>query len=69
MAISDNLISYYKFDESSGNASDSVGSNTGTNTGLTYSAGIINNGITSIGGSGQNSVFGTITALAVGAQA
>lgn len=31
MALTDNLISYYKLDESSGNASDSVGSNTLTN--------------------------------------
>lgn len=37
-------VSYYKLDESSGNASDSVGSNTLTNTSVTYSAGKINNG-------------------------
>jgi hypothetical protein len=38
-------ISYWKLDESSGNASDSVGSNTLTNNGtITYSAGKINNG-------------------------
>lgn len=38
--------SYFKLDESSGNASDSVGSNTLTNTGsATYSSGKINNGV------------------------
>jgi len=44
MALADNLVSYWKLDESSGNASDSVGSNTLTNTSATYSAGKINNG-------------------------
>lgn len=45
MALTDNLISYWKLDESSGNASDSVGSNTLTNNGtLAYSAALINNG-------------------------
>lgn len=39
-------IAYYKLDESSGNASDSIGSNTLTNTGTsTYSTGKINNGV------------------------
>lgn len=45
MALTDNLVSYWKLDESSGNASDSVGSNTLTNTNtVTYVAGKINNG-------------------------
>jgi hypothetical protein len=44
MALTDNLVSYWKLDESSGNASDSVGSNTLTNSGVSYSAGKINNG-------------------------
>ena len=44
MALTDNLVSYWKLDESSGNAADSVGSNTGVNTSVTYSAGKINNG-------------------------
>ena len=44
MALTDNLISYWKLDESSGNASDSVGSNTLTNTNVTYATGKINNG-------------------------
>lgn len=45
MALTTNLVSYWKLDESSGNAADSVGSNTLTNTNtVTYSAGKINNG-------------------------
>lgn len=44
MALIDNLVSYYKLDESSGNAADSVGANTLTNTSTTYAAGLINNG-------------------------
>lgn len=43
--LTDNLVSYYKLDESSGDAADSVGSNTLTNTGTTtYGAAKINNG-------------------------
>lgn len=46
MALTDNLVSYWKFDESSGNAADSVGSNTLTNNGTTgYTPAKINNGI------------------------
>jgi len=45
MALTDNLVSYYKLDEASGNAADSVGSNTLTNNNsMTYGAGKINNG-------------------------
>ena len=44
MALTDNLTAYYKLDESSGNAADSAGSNTGTNTDVTYTAAKINNG-------------------------
>jgi hypothetical protein len=52
-------ISYWKLDESSGNASDSVGSNTLTNVGTaTYSAGKINNGV-NLNGSSQYFTFGT----------
>jgi len=44
MAIIDNLISYWKLDESSGNAADSHGSNTLTNNNTTpFVAGKINN--------------------------
>ena len=38
-----NLISYWKLDEASGNASDSHGSNTGVVSNITYVAGKINN--------------------------
>lgn len=45
MAITDSLVSAWKFDESSGNAADSKGSNTLTNNGsVSYSAGKIGNG-------------------------
>lgn len=45
MALTTNLVSYWKLDESSGNAADSVGSNTLTNNNTaTFSAGKINNG-------------------------
>ncbi len=44
MALSTNLVSYWKLNESSGNATDSVGVNTLTNTGtVTYGAGLISN--------------------------
>ena len=44
MPLTTNLVSYWKLDESSGNAADSVGGNTLTNNGtVTYSAGKINN--------------------------
>lgn len=58
MALTDNLVSYWKLDESSGNASDSVGSNTLTINGDTsYTTGKINNGAritTYIGGGLSN---------------
>lgn len=44
MALIDNLISYWKLDESSGDAADAHGSNTLVNTGTPYGAGKINNG-------------------------
>lgn len=45
MALTDNLISYWKLDETgSSNANDSVGDNDLTNTNVTYSSGKINNG-------------------------
>lgn len=44
MALTDNLVSYWKFDESSGNAADTVGTNTLTNNNsITYDPGLINN--------------------------
>lgn len=54
MALTDNLVSYWKLDESSGNAADSVGSNTLTNVNTaTFSAGKINNGISLSSSSSQ----------------
>lgn len=45
MALKTSLVSYFKLDESSGNAADSHGANTLTNNGtMTYGVGIINNG-------------------------
>jgi len=44
MALTDNIVSYWKLDEASGNAADSVGANTLTNSNATYAAGKINNG-------------------------
>lgn len=45
MALTDQLVAYYKLDESSGNASDSVGSATLTNTNTVgYASALINNG-------------------------
>lgn len=45
MALADNLVTYWKFDESSGNAADSVGSVTLTNyNSVAYSSAKINNG-------------------------
>lgn len=44
MELADNIVSYWKLDESSGNAADSVGSRTLTNTDVTYTTGKISNG-------------------------
>ena len=45
MSLTTGLLSYYKFDESSGNAADSVGSRTWTNVNsISYGSAIINNG-------------------------
>lgn len=53
MALTDNIISYWKLDESSGNAADSVGANTLTNNNSsTYVSALINNGV-SLNGSTQ----------------
>lgn len=54
MALTDQLVSYWKFDESSGNAADSVGSNTLTNINTAaYASAKINNGIDLERGSSQ----------------
>lgn len=44
MSIFTNQVSSWKLDESSGNATDSVGSNTLANTNVTYATGLVNNG-------------------------
>lgn len=44
MALTTNLVSYWKLNESSGNATDELGTNTLTNSGVTYTAAKINNG-------------------------
>ena len=60
MSLTTNLVSYWKLDESSGNAVDSVGSNTLTNTSTTYTTGKINNGA---------DMNGTSSALSAGTSA
>ena len=50
MALTDNLVAYWKADESSWNYADSIWSNTGTPTWTSYVAGKINNGISLSGG-------------------
>jgi hypothetical protein len=44
MALTDNLLEYFKFDESSGDATGSVASLSAVNTSVTYGTGKINNG-------------------------
>ena len=52
MSLITNIVSYWKLDAASGNASDSVGSNTLTNNNSTaYNAGKINNGATFVSAS------------------
>jgi len=47
--LTTNLVGYWKFDESSGDAADSVGTNTLANVGTAaYGAGKINNGVTTV---------------------
>lgn len=71
MALTDNLINYWKLDESSGNAADSVGSLTLTaTTSPTYGAALINNGLVGNSGgylrnSASNSSLGTATAWTI----
>jgi len=57
MALTDNLVSYYKLDESSGNAIDAHGDNDGTLTGniTQNSTGKINTGY-AFDGAGQDNV-------------
>lgn len=58
MALTDNLISYYKLDESSGTAADSVGGFNLPVVNVTYSTGKINNGANL---NGSNSVINSTT--------
>lgn len=54
MALTDNIVSYWKCDESSGNLADSAGSNTLTNVNTTgFTTGIINNGINLVAASSR----------------
>jgi len=57
------LVAYYKLDESSGNAADSWGSNTLTNTSVTYSAGKINNGSVFSGSSSYLTASAKVTPI------
>lgn len=71
MALTDNIINYWKLDESSGNAADSVGAVTLTNTAsATYGAALINNGLVANSGgylrnSSDNTSLGTTTAWTI----
>lgn len=56
MALTDNIVSYYKFDSS--NSNDSAGSNNGTDTSITYSSG---NGKINIGAG-----FGGASKISIG---
>ena len=61
MALTDNLVHYWKLDESSGNAADAVGGLTLTNTNtVTYAAAKINNGAVLTAGS-SNYLTGNMT--------
>lgn len=53
MALTDNLVAYYKLD---GNSNDSVGSNNGTDSNISYSAAKINNGAVFSGSSSKISL-------------
>lgn len=63
MALATSVVSHWKLDESSGNITDSAGSNTGTNTGTTtFTTGKLNNGA-SFNGSSQYFDMGTPASL------
>lgn len=68
--LSTNLVGYWKLDETSGNAADAVGSNTGVATNITYSLsdGKINNGAHYNGADGKI-IFNTIPQTASTSQA
>lgn len=65
-ALTTSINNYWKLDESSGNAADSVGGSTLTNTNtITYSAGIINNGANFSSASSQYFTTADTAALSV----
>ena len=61
MALTDNLVAYYKYD--SNNSNDSVSSNHGTDTSISYSACKINNGAVFNGSSSKITVPSAIYSL------
>lgn len=66
MALTDNIVAYWKLDESSGNASDATGNGytlTNENT-VTYDGGLINNGMDT-GSSGSRRVLTTANNLGI----
>jgi len=64
MALTTNLVSYWKLDEASGNAVDSVGGNTLVNTNtVTYAAGKVNNGANFVAASSQRLTIASPTGL------
>jgi len=63
MALTDNILSYYKLNESSGNAVDSVSANNLTNTNVTYATGKIQNGAVFDGASNRSLKRNSIATL------
>lgn len=69
MALTDNIVNYWRFDEASGNAADAVNSKTLTNNNTTpYAAGKINNAASFTSGSSQyfNSSDNTVVDVGAG---
>lgn len=67
MAITDNIVAYWKLDESSGNATDATGNGftlTNTNT-VSYSTGLINNGANFGATSNSNKALTTANNLGI----
>ncbi len=66
MSLTTGIVSYWKLDESSGNAADSVASNTLINTNsVTYNAGLINNGA-DFGSTNTNKKLSIASGLGIG---
>lgn len=66
MSLLTNIVSYWKLDEASGNATDSVASNILTDTGVSRTTGIINNGGDFVAASGDYFDGGDIAGMDVG---